>query len=260
MKKIIFIFLLILLGGGGGVSSFSSYAQGVGEILRGSMPRISSPLAEQWGLSSGHRVMVGNIFSGPCRIFIYGKEYLAQPGEVLWDVKYSIPKYQVSIPVAALCYWDDELSQLAGWATRSLWLSGGWEPQAQSWMISYQDIVRDYYFHPQAVAVETPQLRMKKISLPRPYWEYDLGIQVLNASAFRIRAHINEVDVGPIKPHSAGFIRLAARGVPLGWGIQIIITVWTPQGVQQFRERVSWTGSFFCRQIVFDGQKIYPAY
>lgn len=255
MKKIIFLFLFFLLILGGK----TSYAQGVGEILRGSLPRVSCPLCQQLGIKNfypGHRVMVGNTFGGPCRIFIYGKEYLAHPGEVLWDVKYSIPKHQISIPIAALCYWDDELSQLAGWATHSLWLSGGWEPQAQSWMISSKDIVRDYYFHPQA---ETPQMRMRKVSFPRPYWEYDLGIQFLNASAFRIKAYINEVDMGFVGPQSAGFIRLAARGVPLGWGIQIIITAWTPQGVQQFRERVSWTGSFFCRQIVFDGQKIYPA-
>lgn len=235
------------------------FPQGFGDIIKGSLPRVSSPLAQQHGikgLTPGHKIMIGNSFSGPCRIWIYGKEYVVDPGEILWDEKFNIPKIAVSFPVAVLCYEAKTFNHPVMWATKTMWLYGDWEPQSQSWMIYQQNFNTFSSSH----SANNKQVRMKKISFPRPYWANDLGIQVLNVSSSRIRVFINEIDMGPIDPTDVAFFRLAARSVPLGWGFQIIITIETPTGISQLWDRVSWTGSFQTRQVVFDGSRIILAH
>lgn len=236
------------------------FAQGFGEIIKRSLPRVSSPLAQQHGIKGlipGHKIMIGNSFSGPCRIWIYGKEYIADPGEILWDEKFNIPKFSISVPIAALCYETKTSNHPAMLVTKTMWLYGDWEPQSQAWMINQQNFNT---FSSSSHSANNKQVRMKKISFPRPYWANDLGIQVLNASSSRIRVFINEIDMGPVDPTDVAFFRLAARGTPLGWGFQIIITIETPTGINQLWDRVSWTGLFQTRQIVFDGSRITLAY
>jgi hypothetical protein len=223
MKKTM-AFLLAFLAGG---NFFPLRGQSAKEVIKGaivqSLPRVDSPFLRGLGFS-GHNVVVANNTPFFCRLFAGGKELgTLGPGSLAFDqrVWQNMPYQQ--IPIAALCFWDENLSSYAGAAGQIIALYGYGYNQAVQWVIRTYDVKSP----DGKVFSDLPSPRgivqSRKVRLPREWWNATLGLQVVNNTRFTARIFINGVSAGAID--TSGIAHYTAKNLSPYYGRQANLTV-----------------------------------
>ncbi len=171
------------------------FLPGVGSRVVSGLPKFSSPVAEQFGITApGDQNLVvlnGTPFYG--RVFIYGKE-VAQlaPGDELNGSKHFEP-LNPQIPVAVLFYreYDDEKQKFGEYVGASgkifQFVSG--RPDAKSWTIQGREIQTPKGTRsPTVLGLNHPSpragLASRRIEIPREAWNATAGVQILNNTLF----------------------------------------------------------------------------
>jgi hypothetical protein len=223
MKKEITLLLALLAGG----NFFPLRCQSAKEIIKGmivqSLPKVDSPFLRGLGFV-GHNVVVANNTPFFCRLFAGGKELgTLGPGSLFFDqrVLQNMPYQQ--IPIAALCFWDDESYSYAGAAGTTISLYGYGYNQAVQWVIGASDVRspdgKVFYNLPAPQSVA----QSRKIRLPKVWWNATLGLQVVNNTRFAANIFINGVSAGVIE--MSGIAHYTAQNLSPYYGRQANLTV-----------------------------------
>jgi hypothetical protein len=231
MKNILFLFATLF-------AWQTSQAQSAWEVFKGvlksSAPQISSPFAQQMGITfRGHSFVVANGTQFSCRLFV-GKNEVAGllPGDIIWDQRHWQAGWSEQFAVAAVCYSDSSYSDFVGIAGRVLSLYSGGYPQAVEWVIRTADIRRPdgsyiYGYGNGTLTYPQPDLsaQSRKIKLPREWWNSTLGIQVVNNTLFTARIFANGILQGSIGIGGIMFISAKVLNLVDYSGRPIIISV-----------------------------------
>jgi len=225
MKKATTLLLLVVLEGG---YFFSLRGQSAKEGIRGaivqSLPKVDSPFLRGLGFF-GHNVVVANNTPFFCRLFAGGKELgTLGPGSLFFDqrVWQNMPYQQ--IPIAGLCFWDDELLSYAGAAGRNISLYGYGYNQAVQWVIGTSDVRSpDGKIFSNLPPVPRGTVQSKKIKLPKVWWNATLGLQIANNTRFAAKIFINGVSAGAID--TSGIAHYTAQTLSPYYGRQANLTI-----------------------------------
>jgi hypothetical protein len=220
-----------VLGGG---DFFSLRGQSAKEGIKGaivqSLPRVDSPLLRSWGIS-GHNVVVANNTPFFCRLFAGGKELgTLPPGSLFFDQRVWQNMTYQQIPIAALCFWDDELSSYAGAAGQIISLYSTGYGQAIQWVIGAYDVKSPDGKYFSALPLPRGAAQSRKIKLPKVWWNATLGIQVVNNTRFTAKIFLsgdkiflNGVFTNAIK--MSGIAHYTAQNLSPYYGRQINLTI-----------------------------------
>jgi hypothetical protein len=188
-----------------------------------SLPRVDSPLLRSWGFS-GHNVVVANNTPFFCRLFAGGKELgTLGPGSLFFDqrVWQNMPYQQ--IPIAALCFWDDESYSYAGAAGRTISLYGYGYNQAVQWVIGTSDVRSPDGKVFSNLPAPRGAAQSRKIKLPKVWWNATLGLQLVNNTRFTAKIFLNGVSAGAI--NESGIAHYTAQNLSPYYGRQANLTV-----------------------------------
>lgn len=212
MKKTLVLVFVILFGWQN--SQAQSAWETIKGVLKASAPRVSSPAAEQLGITfRGHSFVVTNGTPFFCRLFV-GKNEVARllPGDIAFDQRHWQAGWSESFAVAVVCYSDSSYSNFVGVAGRVMSLYTGGSPQVVEWIIRTSDIRRPdgTYIYGYGRNPPYPQADLsaqsRKIKLPREWWNSTLGIQVVNNTLFTAKIFTNGIPQGSIGTGGIMFI------------------------------------------------------
>ncbi len=177
--------------------------------IRQSLPKIDSPFVRQMGFQ-GHNMVVVNNTSFFCQLYAGSKKLaMLPPGGIAFDQRawQNMPFEQ--IPMAALCYWDENSSRYAGAAGNIFYLQSYYQ-QALQWIIRTSDVrgPDGNYFRGDVLPRKDAAVGSRKIRLPRAWYDGALGLQVINNTLFTARIFINGIHVDTIDTGSVNYQNL----------------------------------------------------
>jgi hypothetical protein len=217
------------------------------KVVKSFLPQVTSPAAERAGIAfQGTPFQILNSTPFFCQLVAGGKDLgVVGPGDLVFDQRHLHNLWSQMIPVAALCYRDNAMTQYVGAAGRVFAFS---EYAPAEWVIRPSDIRtldgRIPASAPTASTATTPHPR--KIELPRETLS-TVGIQVVNNTTEDVQVFLNGVRRGTV---STGGLYYAPVNIVGNFSRPLIITI-TGAGCTYTEQVWVQRNVQWARQIVF---------
>ena len=162
----------------------------------------------------GHVMTIKNGTRLFCKVVAYGSVITLDdegrpsplaPAEGVADVRHYEP-LSPSIPLVAQCYENASMETYAGTATHTLQLNPG-NPEALEWTIQESEVETPQGQSASGTLRPTPDANfaIRKINLPRIWWNATGGIQIVNNTLFEVRVTVNNRLVAQLSPRDIFF-------------------------------------------------------